>query len=321
VDACVRFGTDYVDITGEYHWVRRMIDSYDNQAQASKCLIVSFCGFDSIPSDLGAFMLANHALTKYNRPVQSLHATMYEAKGGFSGGTLYSGRLMSELPKKELQEMQDTHYLCPTDDQRQRPARAIPSMFDQLKNIIPYYDKIFGRWQTVFVMERINARVVRRSSSLLPKLYSPHFQYVETQSAPNVIVAALISFFVPLFYWMMRSKAASNLLARVSPKPGEGPSEKVMREGHFQVQSYATLKMEDDRTIRLRGRVMGHGDPGYSETAKMVSEAALCLAVARKGLPSVSSGRFGFLTPSAAFGTVLIERLRRAGQVWEVTEA
>ena len=33
VDACVRFGTHYCDITGETPWVRQMIDRY--QAKAS----------------------------------------------------------------------------------------------------------------------------------------------------------------------------------------------------------------------------------------------------------------------------------------------
>ena len=51
------------------------------------------------------------------------------------------------------------------------------------------------------------------------------------------------------------------------------------------------------------------GDPGYTETSKMVAEAALCLAKDRSRLPE----RHGVLTPDAAMGDRLIERLRRAG--------
>ncbi len=40
VDACVRFGVDYVDITGESQWTRKMIDSYHDQAKANGTIIV-----------------------------------------------------------------------------------------------------------------------------------------------------------------------------------------------------------------------------------------------------------------------------------------
>src|SRR5262249_16746613 len=53
VDACVRFKTHYVDITGETTWVRDLIDRYHNRAAADGTRIIPFCGFDSVPSDLG----------------------------------------------------------------------------------------------------------------------------------------------------------------------------------------------------------------------------------------------------------------------------
>lgn len=53
VDACVRFGTDYVDITGEAGWVRKMIDAYDGAALTKGVLLVPSCGYDALPSDVG----------------------------------------------------------------------------------------------------------------------------------------------------------------------------------------------------------------------------------------------------------------------------
>ena len=51
------------------------------------------------------------------------------------------------------------------------------------------------------------------------------------------------------------------------------------------------------------------GDPGYTETSKMLAEAALCLAFDRARLP----GHYGVVPSAAALGNPLIERLQAAG--------
>ena len=56
VNACVRFKTDYVDLTAEPHFIRHIIDIHHEEAARNNVLIVPGCGFDSIPSDIGAFM-------------------------------------------------------------------------------------------------------------------------------------------------------------------------------------------------------------------------------------------------------------------------
>ena len=58
------------------------------------------------------------------------------------------------------------------------------------------------------------------------------------------------------------------------------------------------------------------GDPGYTETAKMLSESALCLALDSDKLPKFA----GVVTPAVAMGEVLIERLQKAGIKFELIE-
>ena len=60
VDACVRFKTHYVDISGETGWVRELIDRYHQRAALEGTRIIPFCGFDSVPSDLGTYLLVRH---------------------------------------------------------------------------------------------------------------------------------------------------------------------------------------------------------------------------------------------------------------------
>jgi short subunit dehydrogenase-like uncharacterized protein len=83
--------------------------------------------------------------------------------------------------------------------------------------------------------------------------------------------------------------------------PGQGPSPDERAKSWF--------------TVRFRGEGGGRrlvtevsgGDPGYSETSKMLAEAALCLA--NDDLPE----RAGQLTPAVAMGQALIDRLLAAG--------
>lgn len=60
VDACVRLGTHYVDITGETPWVRELCDRYHDKAASNGTRIIPLCGFDSVPSDLGTYLVVRH---------------------------------------------------------------------------------------------------------------------------------------------------------------------------------------------------------------------------------------------------------------------
>ncbi len=60
----------------------------------------------------------------------------------------------------------------------------------------------------------------------------------------------------------------------------------------------------DGQTVRTR--VKG-GDPGYTETAKMLAESALCLVFDDN--PTTA----GSVTPAQAMGDALIARLQAAG--------
>ena len=61
VAACAAAGTDYVDLCGEPTWMKEMIDAHSGAAKASGARIVFSCGFDSIPFDLGVWLLQQKA--------------------------------------------------------------------------------------------------------------------------------------------------------------------------------------------------------------------------------------------------------------------
>lgn len=96
-----------------------------------------------------------------------------------------------------------------------------------------------------------------------------------------------------------------DLVARLGPKPGEGPSEAVMRDG-FMRYRYAAV---GERGTTLLGRLSYAGDPGNHATVAMLGCSGLCLALDGARLPPGG----GVLTPASAIGLALRERMVSAG--------
>jgi thiol-disulfide isomerase/thioredoxin len=87
VQACAESGTDYVDLTGELQWIRRMLQQHEAGAKHSGARIVHCCGFDSIPSDLGVLHLQTQARQRFGAPCPRVKMRVKAMKGAASGGT------------------------------------------------------------------------------------------------------------------------------------------------------------------------------------------------------------------------------------------
>jgi short subunit dehydrogenase-like uncharacterized protein len=89
VDACVRLQTHYLDITGEPPWVKDLILRYHDRAADQGTKIIPFSGFDSVPSDLGTYLVVRYMQQELGVACRSAKA-YFQARGGFNGGTLAS---------------------------------------------------------------------------------------------------------------------------------------------------------------------------------------------------------------------------------------
>ena len=72
VAACAEAGTHYCDLTGEVHWMRKMIDAHHERAKQTGARIVHTCGFDSIPSDLGTWATQQEFIAQYGKPAATV---------------------------------------------------------------------------------------------------------------------------------------------------------------------------------------------------------------------------------------------------------
>ena len=319
VEACVNNGTHYVDITGETPWVYGLIEKHHEAAKKTGTRIIPFCGFDSVPSDLGAWLVAKTMFDTYGEPVESVKAA-FSMRGGVNGGTLAS--MFNFMGSEQAGLLADPFLL--------NPAGAMNVSLAAHKDpITPINDADFKAWLAPFFMAPINTRVVRRSAALLtpvttpvaPKrgklqLYSKNFHYQEYMrfGAGPVAGAAAAAFSAGMFGSQTAMKFAPlrNLANKLAPGPGTGPSEASMNGGSFRCELIG--KSASGHTVR--GRIADKGDPGNRATTKMVCEAALCLALQFDELPGgIKHG--GLLTPASGLGEVLLARLRAVGMTLE----
>lgn len=292
VAACAEAGVDYVDLCGEPPFMWQMIERYDAKARETGARIVHSCGFDSIPFDMGVYLLQEEAKTRFGAPLRDVKGRVRAMKGEFSGGTALSGAGTTELAKSDpavMQRLFSPFALTPGFEGAQQPA-----------DHKPVHDADLGSWAAPFFMAIVNTRNVHRSNFLMGHPYGTDFTYQEMiATGPGE-----------------QGEAAAKALstsdfdtAHSHLKAGDGP-DKASREAGFYDLIFTGVSEGGER---LTVKVGDDRDPGYGSTCKMLTEAALCL------IDDVPGRAGGVLTPAAAFGGVILDRLRtKAGMVFEV---
>ncbi len=317
VAACTAHGTDYCDLTGEVQFIRRMVDAHHARATESGARIVHCAGFDSIPSDLGCLMLQEHALERFGAPCESIRFALGKNRGGVSGGTVSSLLNVLDEARRDravLRVLGNPYALNPEGE------RKGPDGSDQ-RGL--GFDRDLNAITGPFVMAAINTRIVRRSNALLEYRYGRQFRYEEVMSFPKspkgALRASLLTAGVGALVLAGSVPALRKALEKKLPQPGSGPDRAARERGFFEVTLVGKGRSQSGEAFEVRGKVAGTQDPGYGETAKMLGETALCLAL--DDIPSAGVMKGGVLTPASALGTTLIDRLRRAGMTFVITSS
>jgi saccharopine dehydrogenase (NAD+, L-glutamate forming) len=283
VAACARAGTDYLDITGEPEFVDRMFVRHHEEAVASGARIVHACGFDSVPHDLGVYFTVGHLPDDVPVTVSGY----VRAGGRFSAGTYHSALLAISRARQTTEAARARRRVEPRPTGRR--VRAVPGR--------PGRVGAAGGW--VLPLPTLDPQVVRRSAATLPA-YGPDFTYSHFAVVRRLPAAvAGVAGFAGLAGLVRVPPARRWLMGRLAS--GQGPSAADRAKGWFRVRFVGTGGGQ-----RVVTEVSG-GDPGYDETAKMLAESALCLAV--DDLPPTA----GQVTTAVAMGDALTRRLTRAG--------
>ncbi len=284
--ACVETGTDYADLCGEPGWMRLKIDQHHARAQQTGARIAFSSGFDSIPFDLGVFMLQQEAVRCFGKPAPRVKGRVRVMNGKLSGGTAASMQAtMAAVAKDPAQiaVLTSPFGLTPGFEGPPQPAGNAVA-----------YDESLGSWATPFMMAIINSKNVHRTNALLGHPYGSDFVYDEMMlTGPGDA-----------------GEAAANYVASTpmigtpnDPKPGEGPTKEERENGSYDVLFVG--EMPDGQALHYG--VKGRYDPGYGSTCRMLAETGIALLSCDK--PGAIS------TPGALLGEALVDRLRAHAEI------
>lgn len=275
VAACAAAGTDYLDLSGEPNWMRKVIDAHAETATRTGARIVHSCGFDSIPFELGVYFCEETAKAKLGEAVPRVKGRIRAMQGGLSGGTAASGAATMAAIQKDpslLKLMMNPFALTPGFEGPAQPTGQVKE-----------FDADIGAEVGPFMMAVINTKNVHRSNALMGHPWGTNFVYDEM----SVIVPG--------------APVAFDGMGEAAPQPGEGPT-KAEREAGFYDIAFIGIAADGGK---VTVSVKGDRDPGYGSTSKMLAETAICLVKDRADVPG------GVWTPGAAMGLALVDRLQK----------
>jgi len=288
VAACAAAGTDYLDLTGEPEFLDLMYLKYHATAASTGARLIHSAGFDSMPHDLGA----QFTVEQLPEGVPLTVTGTVRVKGTFSGGTAASALtiLSRYRPAKLVHAERVQVEPMPTD----RKVRVVTAGLN--KN--PEGDG----W--VLPMPTIDPQIVAQSARGLPR-YGPDFTYRHQMAIPNPVAGVGIALGAGALFGIAHIRPAREALLKLRPS-GSGPTDAQRAAAWFSVRFVG-----EGGGKKVLTEVAG-GDPGYTETSKMISEAALCL-VHDELRPTA-----GQVTTAIAMGATLRGRLERAGMTFRI---
>lgn len=282
VKACAEAGIAYVDLTGEPQFVDEMWLKYHDKAVETGGRIIHACGFDSIPYDLGVLFTVEQLPEDVPISVKGY----VRASAEFSGGTYHSAI-------NQFASMRESGKVAA------RRRGAEPRAKGRSVKGAGKLGRADGMDGWGVPLPTIDPQIVLRSARALER-YGPEFTYSHFAHVKKTLTLAVGGIGMGAMLLAAQLKPTRSLLLKLKD-PGKGPTEEK------RAASWFTLRLiGEGGGTQVRTEVTG-GDPGYTETSKMLSESALCLAY--DDLPEVA----GQTTTAVAMGDALIERLQKAG--------
>uniref|UniRef100_A0A1A9W2U6 Saccharopine dehydrogenase NADP binding domain-containing protein n=1 Tax=Glossina brevipalpis TaxID=37001 RepID=A0A1A9W2U6_9MUSC len=316
VRACIESGTHHVDVSGEPQYMETMQLRYDREAQEKNVYIVSACGFDSIPADMGMIFIEKN----FDGVVNSVEAYL---QSGVKGGPADGAAIHYGTWESAVYGLAYAHEL-----------RGIRSQLYPEK--LPKFQPLLKHRPLIFRSEIVNGiclpfpgsdrSVVMRSQRFLYEKEGKRpiqmHAYVVFQSW---FTAICVTCFAIMFGMMTKFSFGRCLLLKY-PKffsmgmiSHEGPSESRMERTHFSLtmkalgwpkserNSNSLKELRETPTKTLTVKISGT-NPGYGSTCV----ALLCTAVTILKESEKMPGNGGVLPPGAAFAkTSLISELEK----------
>ena len=336
VEACSKYGTHYTDITGETDFLKLMKSRYEHEAVKSGARIVSLCGHDSVPWDLSYNLLADEfASRRSNGNDETMESVAFgnEINGNASGGTLKTMCLAISGKLAKLDNAKDKNILrraYGSDVEHAAPienainfgiTRGVPKPWT-INSSSNDSDKVNSEDSLVegpFVMAAVNYEVVTFSHALRK---DAKCSYKEQTLLPDYKTALDSVLTLVMFFTSLMNPLTLALIEKIITQPGDGPDLAAMEEDYFLA---ITGTAKGSKGTIVQSLFYFDKDAGYLETARMVVESALCLALEEDAVTAnINSAEDatttvgGFFSPGFALRKNLLKRLVDTGCHYEV---
>ncbi|CAL1685659.1 unnamed protein product [Lasius platythorax] len=319
VKACIAAHTHYIDVSGEPQYIERMQLEYNKAAQEAGVYIVSACGFDSIPADLGIIFTQQ----KFGGEINSIETylkvwTVGNVKGSVLNYGTWESAVYGLAHENELRELRTKLY--PT---------KLPKFTPKLKSKILHKSDVSEGWSTIFMGS--DRSIALRTQRFLYEKYKERPAQVQTyitfESLFSFIMVATIGM---IFFLMTRTAFGRNLLLKYPALfscgfvSHESPKLETQEQSRFSI-TFKALGW----TEKLAEPTDKHTDPpnkkvitkvssafgGYDVTSIASILSAITILKETDKIPDNG----GVLTSGAAFcKTSLIEQLNKHNIIFEV---
>jgi len=335
VEACAKYGTHYADITGESSFVKLMKSKYQDDAMKSGARILSLCGNDCVPWDLSYNLLADEFASRSGESMESVEFGN-EFSSSASGGTLktmcmgLSGRL-AQVEEKDENILRrafgsEVEHSAPMENAINNGiTRGVLKPWKMDKTSATSDGSSDDSLvEAPFVMSGVNYEAVGWSHALRR---DPKCSYKEQLLVPDFKTALDGVLTLLMFFTSLMNPLTMGLLEKLITQPGDGPDIAPMEEEYFLA---VTGTAKGSKGTLVQSLLYYDKDPGYLETARMVVESALCLALEEDAVSeniAQASGAVdsdaattvgGFFTPGFALRKNLLKRLVDTGCHYEV---
>jgi short subunit dehydrogenase-like uncharacterized protein len=306
IRACIRAKCNYVDITGEPYFMEKMRQEYSELAREAGVLLVSSCGFDSIPNDLGALYVQR----QFHGELAYLDSYITTSATRVYSGT-WESFLLSIRSHWQLQALR-----------RQAKEEKLPlPIYKMPRKGVLFFSGVMNKWAIPFpgadkaVMYRSQKHRYETEGANPFKVRTFFGMKSLLHTFAMAVVMMLILFLLSVPYGLCLLKKFPGLFSggMVSKK---GPSREDVEKATFTLtfEAFGYSPSSPDRSkapdTRMVFRVRG-AEPGYVATSAMLVQSALCMVYEKDALPDG-----GYLTPSVAFGhTDIIKNLEETGKV------
>ncbi|XXG55679.1 hypothetical protein AAC387_Pa03g3289 [Persea americana] len=300
VAACVESGTDYLDITGEPDFMEKMEALYHDKARKAGSLVISACGYDSVPAEMGLIFNSRQWVSPAapNR-VEAYLSLESERKIVGNLATLESA-VLGVANVGQWQELR-----------RSRPRRARPVIPGPPppKGAIVEHQKSIGRWAVK--LPSADPIVVRRTLASLAEnpdgLPGVNEDEDQIEKRKNFWAMSLLLKYPEIF--------TLGMFRKTGPTEEEVNSAtfKLWFVGHGYSDSSLASREKKKPDTEIITRVSGP-EIGYVTTPIILLQCALILLSERDKLP-----QGGVLTPGIVFGpTDLQNRLQHNGISFDI---